>query len=64
MLFSLSAKPPQLQEKIDYACEGLLLAGIIEITPATLESQDPHFVLTELGREIMEVGRKTRCRPN
>lgn len=62
-MFRVSAKPDQLQAKLDAVYESLLLAGIIEVTPATLESKDPHFVLTEYGREVMEVSRTQQRHP-
>lgn len=59
-LLTICAKAAQLQREINAAIENLLLLEIIEITPETLDSAEPNFILTAGGRARMEIDPQIR----
>lgn len=52
-MLTVCAKPSQLHQAIEQAIEDLLLAGLYEISDATLDSANPRFVLTKKGQRIL-----------
>lgn len=52
-MITVCAKPRELQQVIETAVEFLLLAGLYEISEATLDSAYPRFVLTKKGERIL-----------